>query len=395
MEAGKTLYDIEKLVKFRREMHQFAEVSLKEFETVKRIRRYLNEVLHIPDENIKKCTETGLTVDLVGTAPPQGPNRTIAIRADIDALAVTEDNPELEYASKTGAAHYCGHDGHTTCLLGGASLILEKLHLIPSNKKVRLLFQPAEEHEGGAAPMIKEGCLDGVDEVYGYHNWPTRTVGNLMIRVGPMMSEVTCINVTIHGKGGHGSEPENAREPIIPAAEIMLKHKELLAGYHKEGLNCRSSIPRIHSGTANNVIEDTCVLAGTFRSLVPDLSPRFRKEMQELIDKIVAKYNCTATCDIRTSYPIVMNAAEPVEYVRKAAAKVFDKVSEESTPVYASEDFAYFSQARPGAFAFIGSARKEGDKMLHQKAFNFNEDVIPLASKLWLQLAFDRFELTL
>lgn len=200
--------DIEKLIAFRHDVHQNAEIGFKEFETQKKVKAMLLSY-GIDESNIKPCAGTGLVVDIHGTgeAGPESGVKTVAFRADMDALPIPENNPDLPYKTTTPYAHMCGHDGHMATLLAAAQVLQNRRDRIPKGKTVRLLFQPAEEGPGGALPMIKEGCLEGVDEVYGYHNVPNFDEGDVRVIEGAIMSRSIVVRIKVFGKGGHGSAP--------------------------------------------------------------------------------------------------------------------------------------------------------------------------------------------
>ena len=182
---------------------------MQEFNTQAKIISYLSEQLSIPKQQIKKCANTGLMVDIYGKSAPNGQKLLIGARADIDALTMAEDN-NLPFKSITNASHMCGHDGHTACLLGGLSLYLENLEKIPSNKGVRFIFQPGEEGYRGAYHMMQEGAMTDVDEIFGFHNMPNSDlIGKISLRNGYMLRAMTTLDIRVIGKGGHGSQPEN------------------------------------------------------------------------------------------------------------------------------------------------------------------------------------------
>jgi len=344
--------------------------------------------------------KTAIVVDIKGKAPKSGKPKTIAYRAEMDALEMTEENPHLEYQSPTKAAHMCGHDGHVTCLLGGVSKILERINEIPEDKTLRLLWQPAEEKYGGANPMIQEGCLEGVDEVYGFHNWPTIPEGYIAVKDGSMMSQVTFIHIEFIGKGGHGSAPQKANDPLQPAIDFNLKFREIVNEFKAQGKEKLfvSTLPYFQVGEAPNVIAERAIIKGTLRSFDPELTLEFKSKMNAAIDEVCLKYNCKSDKELITNYPALINHKQEVENVKRVAAKVYgaDKVTEEGLPVAASEDFSFFIQKRPGAFFFLGTA-KEGQEplMLHNSHYDFNDNVIEKASEMWLRLAEDRFEIEL
>jgi len=388
-------YDLEHLTAFRHDLHKHAELSYKETRTSSKIHEYLLK-LGIPENNIRKAAQTGLIVDITGTAPASGKPFCVALRADMDGLPIKEVNPEIEYQSVTEAAHMCGHDMHMTCLLGGASLIVEKLDQIPQDKKLRLLFQPAEESIGGALPMIKEGALEGVDEVYGFHNWPWEKPGKLYVKKGPMMAGISEIAVTIYGKGGHSSTPELLKDPLQPAVDIHAELRQLIKEYKDKGEKFTICLPYIKTGNAPNAISDTCVIKGALRSFDANFTKEFHERLRKLIEENVKKYDCHADILIELMYPSTHNTDKETEHVINVGKKVFGEgnVGEDPRlPVYGAEDFSYFTQERPGAFFFLSSARNEGD-VLHTNKFNANDDLIPLASNMWFRLIEDRFEVT-
>ena len=215
--------DIDRLIEFRRDIHKNAEFSFKEFETQRKIHDMLLSY-GIEEENIKKIVGTGLVVDIKGTAPSDETTtgvKCVAIRADLDALPIPECNPDLPYKSVTPFAHMCGHDGHISTILATVQVLAKHRSKIPSNKKVRVLFQPAEESMGGAFPMIKEGCLEGVDEVYGYHNIPNFEEGDVRVAAGAFMAKVTDVKIKVLGQGGHGSAPHMCKDVISAGAAIL------------------------------------------------------------------------------------------------------------------------------------------------------------------------------
>ena len=393
------IFDLEKLIDLRHQIHSEAEQSFLEFKTTEKIINFLFSI-GIDKSSIRRIAKTAIVVDIKGKAPKSGYPKTIAFRADMDALEMTEENPLLEYQSKTKAAHMCGHDGHITCLLGGVCKILERINEIPEDKVVRLLFQPAEEKYGGAYPMIQEGCLEGVDEVYGFHNWPTYPEGMVAIKSGAMMSQVTVINITFIGKGGHGSAPQKANDPLQPAIDFHLKFREMINEFKAQGKEKLfvSTLPYFHVGEAENVIAEKAFVKGTLRSFDPKFTLEFKSKLNAIIDEVCDQYKCKADKRIITNYPAVMNHEKETDHVKRVASKIFgaENITEENLPVYASEDFSFFLEKKPGAFFFLGAAKKEKEIVgLHNSHYDFNDDIIEKAAEIWFRLAEDRFDLKL
>ncbi|CAI2371455.1 unnamed protein product [Moneuplotes crassus] len=214
-EAG---IDFDLIEETRKYIHKNAEPGFKEFKTKEKILEHFSD---IDKEHIKEYATTGLTIDITGTAPPteDGECNVVAFRADMDALPMSEETG-AEYTSVTDCAHMCGHDGHMAILITTGMFLKQHRDKIPSNKTIRLLFQPAEESPGGAKPMIEEGCLDGVDEIYGYHNAPFGEEATITCKPKELMAGVTIVNIEIEGKGGHGSEPANSIDPITAAVNV-------------------------------------------------------------------------------------------------------------------------------------------------------------------------------
>jgi len=397
MQATDNLYDLQKLTDFRHDMHMHPELAFQETRTSAKIAEYLLN-LGVPKENMRKVAITGLVVDIEGTAPPSGKPLCIALRADMDGLPIKEENPSVSYKSVTEAAHMCGHDMHVTCLLGGASKILEKQHLIPSDKKVRLLFQPAEETTGGALPMIKEGAMEGVDEVYGFHNEPWDKPGKIYVMPGYVMARCTTLDISIIGKGGHATlvDTDLVNDPLEPAMQIKMAMKKLVKEYKEKGEKFVLCVQYIKTGNVRNVISETCEMKGILRTYNEDFCVEIQERLKSMIAEICREYNCRVDLDFKSSYPAVFNSEKETEHVVRAARRVFgeENISQGKLPLFGGEDFAYFSREKPGAFFFLASARNEGD-VLHSNNFDANDELIPLASEMWLRLIEDRFDLNL
>jgi len=391
--TSNNLYDLERLTSFRHDLHKNPELAYQEVRTSTKIIEYLNS-LGVSQDSIRRAAKTGIIVDIKGKAPASGKPFCIAFRADMDALPIKEENPNIDYKSINEAAHMCGHDMHMTCLIGGTSKILEKIDQIPCDKTLRLLFQPAEETIGGAFCMIQEGALIGVDEVYGFHNRPWGKPGKLFVKPGYVMARCTGVEVTIFGKGGHSSTPELLNDPLQPAVDIFREMRGLIKSFKEKDDKFVFCMPMIRTGKAFNAISDTCEFQGTLRSFNDDLAVDFLAALRKMIDLTSAKYGCTAEMNISSSYPAVNNHEKEAENVIRVAKKVFgeENVSPGALPVYGGEDFSYYIREKPGAFFFLSSCRNEGD-ILHTCNFNPHDDLIPLASSMWYKLVEDRFDI--
>ena len=338
---------------------------------------------------------TGLVIDIVGEAPAMGEGkRAVALRADLDALPMTEENAGLEYRSKnTGVAHMCGHDGHIACLVGAGLLFAKARSRIPSNLSIRLLFQPAEEGPGGAEPMIKEGCLEGIDEVYAMHNWPTLPLGTLGVVPGPMTSHTTEFHAVVRGQGGHASSPHLCIDPVVPAAHIVVGAQSIVSRNVSSMDSAVLSVTVIKGGEADNVIPEAVSMAGTIRDFKPAVSDRVRERFSSIIKHTAEAYNCCGSIRYDDGYPVTVNTPEETEHVKRVAAALLgeDNVTTNSLPLMASEDFAYYLQERPGCLFVLGTAEEGKESHLcHSSKFNFNDKLIPIAVSFWVRLVEDR-----
>eukprot|EP01089_Gocevia_fonbrunei_P001509 TRINITY_DN113_c0_g1_i1.p1 TRINITY_DN113_c0_g1~~TRINITY_DN113_c0_g1_i1.p1 ORF type:complete len:406 (+),score=69.50 TRINITY_DN113_c0_g1_i1:81-1298(+) len=399
MEATDSVLDqqvkaiLESLTTFRHDIHQHPERGFKEVRTQKQVKEYLLKI-GVAEAEIRPCAETGLVVDIKGTAEnveSKGISK-IALRADMDALGMTEENSHLPYVSQNvGVAHMCGHDGHMTCLLGGAQIIVANRNKIPSNQTVRLLFQPAEEGPGGAPVMINEGCLDGVDEVYGMHNWPALKVGELITTVGPCMAHVTEFSVIVHGKGGHGSQPHKTIDPVICVAHLVCALQTIISRNVCYDQSAVFSVTQIHTGEAFNVIPSSATFGGTIRDLSPEVFETIKRRFYKLIENTCAAFDCTPEITFSPMYPAVVNHKNETEHVVRVGKAMGLKVSSEGLPMLAAEDFSYFLEKVPGCFLFLGgSGENETRSMCHSPKFDWNDDITPIGVKVWVRLVEDR-----
>lgn len=419
------------LIALRREVHMHPETGFKEVRTQSRVREVLTKFAGIPEENIRVSAITGLIADIHGTAPAKEghPVKCIALRSDLDGLSMTEGNSSLPYRSKNeGVAHMCGHDGHIAGLIGAAILLQRCAAKIPSNFIIRLLFQPAEESTppgtagfdfertggGGAMPMIDDGCLTGVDEVYGWHNWPNYPLGTLVVQTGPVMAHGTFFDIDIQGRGGHGSQPHACVDPIICGAAVVSGLHTIVSRSLPSWSNAVVSICQFHSGERNNVIPDTVKLGGTIRDVDEKVFATIKSKFSDIVNGICKGYGCTADVRIQSLYPAVMNHEAQTDVVKRCAAKLENslalKVTNEGLPIMGAEDFSYYLKERPGAFFLMGthefvvrglSAYEGSDDtprtncICHGTTYDFNDNVLPRVVLMFLRIVEDRFGLDL
>ncbi|MEO1227418.1 MAG: M20 family metallopeptidase [Myxococcota bacterium] len=371
----------------RHDIHQHPELGFEEVRTQAKVRAWLEARGYDP----RPCAETGLIADL--HPGRHGTEKTIALRADLDCLPMQEHTP-LSYRSvHDGRAHKCGHDGHTTILMGVADVLARHRDQIPGN--VRLVFQPAEEgvRGGGAKVMVAEGALDGVSEIYGLHNWPAWPKGQVRVAPGPLMAHVNEIGIQLTGKGAHGSQPQVSRDPIVAGAHLVTSLQTVVSrGLGYEG-GAVLSICQFHAGEANNVIPNTARLTGTLRTFSMEVTERVLARLEEVVSGVEPMFGVKAELEIRRGYPVLENDPVCAEAVARVARELVgpERVTREDLPMAGGEDFAYFTQAIPGAYFFLGAGLPAGDTPgCHHPDFDFDDDLIPLGMRVFLGLVNDR-----
>lgn len=377
---------VPQLRQLRRDIHRHPELGFEETRTQALCRAWLEARGYAP----RVCAETGLVADL----RPGAPGPVIALRADLDCLPMHETT-EIEHRSvHAGKAHKCGHDGHTAILLGVAELLARHREVVPGN--VRLLFQPAEEgvRGGGARVMVAEGALDGVAEVYGLHNWPGFPKGQVHVRSGAMLAQVHELTITITGKGGHASQPQLCRDPLVAGAHLVTALQTVVSrglGYQGGAV---VSITQFSAGTTHNVIAETARMRGTVRSFEAGVTTRVMERLREVIAGTAASFGVKIDLEVDEGYPVTANHPRCAAAVARVAALQLgaEKVSEQCLPMAGGEDFAYLAQAVPGGYFFVGSQRPgEDTPVCHHPDFDFDDELIPTGIGLFLGIVRDRF----
>ena len=313
--------------------------------------------------------------------------RMIGLRADIDALPIHEENACEHKSQHSGVMHACGHDGHTTMLLGAARHLAENRHFEGS---VVVIFQPAEEDGGGGKVMLDDGLLSQfpVETIWGMHNWPGLDVGQVMIHRGASMAAADSFDIKLTGRGGHAAMPHETADPIYAAAALIQALQSVVSRRLNPFDAAVVSITQCHSGFTHNVIPDEAFIQGTARYFNPDLGQKIRTDMEQIINQVASAHGCSAQFDWIDGYPPTINDAAAAERAALAAADVLGSgsVVMDPPPSMGAEDFSYMLEARPGAYIWLGAGHPGDGAMLHNARFDFNDELLPLGASYWVSL---------
>ena len=325
---------------------------------------------------------------LVGTLRQGTSGRAIGLRADMDCLAMTEENEFAHRSTVPGRMHACGHDGHTAMLLGAARYLAETRNF---DGTVHFVFQPAEEGGGGGRVMVEEGLFSRFpcDTVFGAHNDPSLPAGTMQVVPGQVCAAADSFWIRIAGRGGHAARPHLSIDPVVVGSHVVLALQSAVSRRIDPLESAVLSITQFHAGSAGNVIPDAAVLNGTVRTLDADVRDEMELIMGETAAATAAAYGATATLEYERGYPSVVNAPEPTARAAHAAERLLGagKVITEAPPTMGGEDFSYMAQAVPGCFVRIG--QRDGDKgavPLHNARYDFNDDILPLGASFWATL---------
>ena len=335
------------------------------------------------DEVVTGIGRTGVVGLINGRKDGNG--KTVGLRADMDALPITETSGKPWASGTDGMMHACGHDGHTAMLLGAAKYLAETRNF---DGAVAVIFQPAEEGGGGGHEMVKDGMMErfDIEEVYGMHNLPGLPVGEFAIRPGPVMAATDEFKITITGKGGHAAMPYQTIDPVTIGAQIV-SGLQLIASRNADPLeSIVVSVTKFNAGSAFNVIPDQAELGGTVRTLSDDTRGLAEQRMSQIVHNVAQAHNAEASIDYRRGYPVTVNHAEQTVFAASVASEIAgpDRVDRDTSPTMGGEDFSYMLEARPGSFIFIGN----GDTAnLHHAGYDFNDEAIPLGVSYWVRLA--------
>lgn len=375
------------LVKLRWELHQYPELAFNEFKTSERIAK---ELKRIGIDFKKGVAKTGV----VGLLNKTKQGKTLALRADMDALPVLEQT-NFSYKSKNkGVMHACGHDVHMACLIGAAKILTRLKEELPG--KVKFIFQPSEEvPPGGAKPMIEEGVLKDPDVsgIFALHCDSAVPMGKIGVREGPTMAHADSFDITIIGKGGHGARPHDGVDAIVVAAQVIQALQTIVSRKINPLEPVVISIGTMEGGSARNIICDKVILKGTARTLNKEIAKKIPVFLKEVISGITKSAGASYELNYYEGYPILINHPKATDLARRSIAKLFGKeaIFELRRPMMGGEDFAYYLQKIPGSFLRLGIRNPKKDAIYpwHHPKFTVDEDAIKIGSAVLAGIAFD------
>jgi len=372
------------MTEWRQELHQIPEIGLEEYKTSQYIKDKLKE---FNIEYKDGYSNTGIVAWVKGNKGNS--SRSVGLRADFDALPMPEKN-QFEYKSKNeGMMHACGHDGHTTMLLGAAKYLFENNDF---DGTVYFIFQPGEEGFAGGKKMIEDGMFEDfkIDEVYALHNWPELPLGQIGLNNGPMMAAVDEFDIKVKGKGGHAAMPQQAIDPIVISSQIVLAVQTIISRYIDPIDKALISITKIKGGTAYNVIDDQVVLSGTIRTFKPETRKFIEKKLNEISSGIAKANGANASVefDLTNKYPPTINSKKESEFAASVSKELFgdENVNTEIEPSMGGEDFSYLLEKKPGSYLYIGQGDKDHKAHLHTTKYDFNDNLLPLGANFWVNL---------
>jgi amidohydrolase len=365
------------IVALRRDLHRHPELAWNEHRTAEQVARSLT--------GHGLALRTGLAGTGVVAETKGKPGPTMLVRVDMDALPIQEDSRSPHASEIPGAMHACGHDGHVAMGVAAARLAAAR-HAAGT---VRVLFQPAEEGEGGAQAMVAAGVMDHVELAVGVHLWNELPVGTIGVKAGPLMAAVDRLSIVVRGRGGHGGKPHRSADPVVAAAHVITTLQTIVSREVPPTLAAVVTLGSVHGGQAFNVIPDEVTLLGTIRTFDDDL----RRSMPERVSRIAAgvteALGCRAEVEVRSGNPPVVNDAAVAERARRAAARVVGEENVvEPEPTMGGEDMAIYFERAPGCFVFVGSANAARglDQPHHSPRFDFDEDALTIGTQFLVEM---------
>ena len=365
---------------WRRDIHAHPELGFQEERTAALVAEKL--------ESFGIAVHRGLAqTGVVGVLEGAPGEHAIALRADMDALPIHEGNAVAHRSVNDGTMHACGHDGHTTMLLGAARYLAETRNFAGT---VYFVFQPAEEGLGGGEAMVKEGLFERfpAEAVYGMHNWPGLPPGEIAVRTGPMMAACDEFEITVEGTGAHGAMPHLGVDPVVAAAQIVTALQSLVSRNVDPLEAGVVSVTMIHGGDAFNVIPQAVQLAGTVRTFKACVRETIATGIQRIAESTAAALGARATVKVEARFPATVNTADETVRAEAAAAAVVgaERVHRDLAPCMGSEDFAFMLGEKPGSYVWIGNGAGAGGCFLHNPGYDFNDEILPVGASYWATL---------
>ena len=371
----------DEITAWRRDLHQHPEVLF----DVHRTAGIVAEKLRAfgVDEIVTGLGRTGVVGIINGKTNNSG--KTVGLRADMDALTVTEKTGAAYASTIPGKMHACGHDGHTAMLLGAAKYLAETRNF---DGRVALIFQPAEEGGGGGKVMIEDGLVEKFDiaEIYGMHNWPGMPVGHFGIRHGGIMAATDRFYITITGQGGHAARPQQTVDPIIVAAQLVTALQTIVSRNLDPLESAVLSVTMIEAGEADNVISQTAKITGTVRTLDGAVQDFIEARLNEIVPQFAQSFGASAEIRYARGYPVTVNSPAEADFAADVASEIAgaERVDRNVPPSMGGEDFSFMLNERPGAYIFLGNGNTSE---LHTDTYDFNDDAIPVGTSYWVRLA--------
>ena len=379
----------EEMKTWRQDLHRIPEIGLEEFETSQYIKSKLSE---FKIEFKEGYANTGIVARIKGSLGNS--DRSIGLRADFDALPMPEKNDFDHKSTKEGMMHACGHDGHTSMLLGAAKYLSENNNF---DGNVYLIFQPGEEGFAGGEKMIKDGMFNDfkIDEVYALHNWPELPLGSIGVNSGPMMAAVDEFDIIVKGKGGHAAIPQLAIDPVVIASQIVLAVQTIVSRSTDPVDKALISITKISGGTAYNVIDDSVKMGGTIRTFKRETRAFYEKKLNEISSGIAKANGAEADVEfhLTNKYPPTINSKKESEFAASVAKKIFGEsnVNTNIEPSMGGEDFSYLLEKKPGSYLYIGQGDENHKAHLHTTKYDFNDNLLPIGVNFWVELVKEYF----
>jgi len=369
------------MTQWRRDIHAHPELALEEHRTSAFIQAKLKDFG--VDDVVTGFARTGV----VGVIHGSQPGGAIGLRADIDALPITEATG-LSYASETpGVMHACGHDGHTTMLLGAARYLAETRNFAGT---AYVIFQPAEELHGGGEMMVNEGLFERfpMDWVFGMHNWPKTPAGTFLWRIGPTMAAVANITIVVHGRGAHGAQPQDGIDPIVVSAAIVSALQSVVARNVEPTETAVVTIGEIRGGNAFNVIPSDVSMRGTARWFTPSVGDLLETAVTRIVRATAEAFGATADVTFARTYPAVINGEAGTALAKSAAEAVVGeaRVVAMERPTMGGEDFSFMLNAKQGNYIMLGAGKTDHDPQVHHPMYDFNDDILPIGASYWATL---------